>query len=286
MEVSVDGDTSDYRVKINLLAAELCVLDVADDPDTPATHYRLSKNSDRIVYVSIDAGVYDEDDYCVPSVLLDLLPPFPPGDWNKGHITRTEERPEAHFAWTRLADLPAITPTWHPRHVEFNQLVICSKVMRNVAEASHPELGEVVAKYARFEWEIASYQSETEVYHWLDGHNVGPDFLGHLTEGGRVIGLLLQKLNGRHAYFQDLARCEDVVRKLHSLDILHGDLNRHNFLVNEEQVVLIDFETSVRSQDVDEKTEELRGLKKELLDHSGKGEQGKIRPFSYPETAR
>ncbi|KAI4256980.1 MAG: hypothetical protein L6R42_005924 [Xanthoria sp. 1 TBL-2021] len=267
MEVSVDGDTSDYRVKINPPAAELCVLDVADDPDTPATHYRLSENGDRIIYVSIDTGVYDEDDYCVPPVLLDLLPPFPSGDWNKGHITRTEERPEAHFAWTRVADLPAITPTWHSRHVKFNQLNICSKVMPNVAEASHPELGEVIAKYARFEWEIASYQSETEVYHWLDGQNVGPDFLGHLTEGGRVIGFLLQKLNGRHAYFQDLARCEDVVGKLHSLEILHGDLNRHNFLVNEEQVVLFDFETSVRSQDVDEKTEELRGLKKELLDH-------------------
>ncbi|KAL8646274.1 MAG: hypothetical protein Q9226_006932, partial [Calogaya cf. arnoldii] len=77
------------------------------------------------------------------------------------------------------------------------------------------------------------------------------------------------KLQGRHAGVQDLARCEDVVRKLHSLHILHGNLNRHNFLVDEDQVVLIDFETSACSQDEEKKAEELRGLKKELLDDSG-----------------
>ncbi|CAL8577248.1 hypothetical protein XPA_003086 [Xanthoria parietina] len=262
MEVSVDGDTSDDR-------GELCVLDIADDPSTPATHTRLSENVGRIVYVSIDAGVYDEDDYCSPPGLLDLLPRLPSGDWNRGHITRTEERPEPHFAWTRSADLPGITPIWHSRQVEFSRLEICNTLMPNVAEASHPELGDVIAKYARFEWEVASYQSETEVYQWLHGHNMGPNFLGHLTEGGRVIGFLLQKLSGRRACSQDLARCEDVVRKLHSLDILHSDVNRHNFLVNDEHVVLIDFETSVGSQDDGEKTKELQSLKKELLDDSG-----------------
>ncbi|KAL8852703.1 MAG: hypothetical protein Q9221_002463 [Calogaya cf. arnoldii] len=261
MEVFVDDD----RIRSQPPAARLCVLDIADDPDSSVTHYRISENSDRIVYVSIDAGVYDEDVYCLPSILLDLLPPFPSGDWNKGHITKTKERPEPHFAWTKLADLPGITPRWHPRHFDFNQLTIRHKLMPNVAEASHPELGEVIAKYARFEWEIAPYQRENEIYYWLDGHHMGPTFLGHLTEGGRVFGFLLQKLQGRHAGVQDLARCEDVVRKLHSLRILHGDLNRHNFLVNEDQVVLIDFETSIRSQDEEKKAEELRELKKELL---------------------
>ncbi|KAI4219977.1 MAG: hypothetical protein LQ349_008205 [Xanthoria aureola] len=265
MEVFIDGDTDGDT---NDDRGELCILDVADDPSTPATHYRLSKNGDRIVYISIDAGVYDEEDYCSLPVLLDLLPRFPSGDWNRGHIIRTEGRPEPHFAWTRSADLPGITPIWHSRQVEFSRFEICTKVMPNVAEASHPELGDIIAKYARFEWEVASYQSETEVYHWLHGHNMGPNFLGHLIEGGRVIGFLLQKLNGRRASFQDLARCEDVLRKLHSLDILHGDVNRHNFLVNKEQVVLIDFETSVRSQDDAEKAKELQSLKKELLDDS------------------
>ena len=269
MEVSCDGGAGEDRIKIRARASEHGVLDIADDPDTPATHYRLSEDSGRIVYVSIDAGVYDEDDDYFPPMLMDLLPPLPPGDWTKGHITKTEERPQPHFAWTRQVDLPRITSIWHPRHVEFNELSIGGRLMPNVAEAFHPEFGELVAKYARFEWEISCYQAETDVYSWLEGQNIGPNFLSHLTEGGRVIGFLLQKLNGHHAGIQDLPRCEDMVRKLHSLDILHGDLNRHNFLVDEEQVRLIDFETSVRGQDEDKKAEELRGLRKELLDGSG-----------------
>ena len=279
MEVSCEGEASDDSIKLRTRAAELGVLDIADDPDTPATHYRLSKNSGDVVYVSIDVGVNDEDDDYFPPMLLDLLPPFPSGDWNKAHIIKTEERPQPHFAWTRRLDLPKITSIWHPTHVEFNELRIDSKLMPNVAEAFHPNFGDVIAKYARFEWEISSYQAETEVYSWLEGHNMGPNFLSHLMEGGRVIGFLLQKLNGHHAGIQDLARCEAIVRKLHSLNILHDDLNRHNFLVNQEQVRLIDFETSVRGQDEDKQAEELRGLKGELLDGSGKAST------THPRTA-
>lgn len=47
--------------------------------------------------------------------------------------------------------------------------------------------------------------------------------------------------------------------------------------------MLIDFETSVRSGDDDEKTKELRGLEKELLDDSGKGGPGKIDPIHIQE---
>ena len=269
MNVPCDDGSSNSRVRSQQPAAGLSVLDVADDLDSPATHYRLSVNGDRIVYISIDDGVYDEDDYRFSPLLLHLLPPLPAGDWNKGNVTKTEERPQPHFAWSKFAHLPGINSIWHPRSVEFHQLNVGEKLMPNVVEASHPELGDIIAKYARFEWEITSYQSETEVYCWLNGHDIGAPFLGHLTEGGRVIGFLLQKLDGQHAGSQDLARCQDAVRKLHSLDILHGDLNRHNFIVSEGQVVLIDFETSFKSHDQGKKAEELRGLRKELLDDLG-----------------
>ncbi|KAL8726955.1 MAG: hypothetical protein Q9166_006376 [cf. Caloplaca sp. 2 TL-2023] len=272
MEVSRGGDESHYRIMIRP-PKDLRVLDMADDPESTATNYRISKDNTRVVYISIDAGVYDDDDYCFAPALLDQLPPFPPGEWNKGYITRTEDKPEPYFAWTRFTELPGITATWHEKYVEYHELEIGEKLMPNVAEAAHAELGDVIAKFARFEWEIAYYQAETEVYHWLNGHDIGPPFLGHITEGGRVIGFLLQKLDGHHAGIEDLARCEDVVRKLHSLDILHSDLNRHNFLVDKDRIVLIDFETSTRSQDEGRKAEELRGLKKELVDNSGKGGQ-------------
>ncbi|KAL8799108.1 MAG: hypothetical protein Q9182_006142 [Xanthomendoza sp. 2 TL-2023] len=244
----------------------LTVLDVADDPYSSATSYRVLCKDGRVVYISIDDGLYENDDYSFTPKLLSLLPHFPPGEWNRGRITRTQERPNPHFIGTTCAKLSKITSTWHQRFVEFHELNIGEKLMPNVAEAFHLDLGEVIAKYARFEWEIPPYQTETEVYHWLNYHNIGPQFLGHLTEGGRVIGFLLQKIDGHYAQIQDLARCEDAVRKLHSLDILHGDLNRYNFLIGKDRVVLIDFETSFKSRDKASKTEELQGLSENFLD--------------------
>ncbi|KAL8803067.1 MAG: hypothetical protein Q9200_006361 [Gallowayella weberi] len=249
------------------ISLKLTILDVADDPFSSATSYRVLRKDGRVVYISIDDGVYDNDDYYFTSRLPSLLPHFPPGDWNRGHITRTQKRPEPHFVWTNWARLSDITSTWHQRFVDFHELNIGEKLMPNVTEGFHPDLGEVIAKYARFEWEIPPYQAETEVYHWLSGHNIGPQFLGHLTEGGRVIGLLLQKFDGHSARSQDLARCEDAVRKLHSLDIVHGDLNRYNLLVGRDWVVLIDFETSFKSRDKAKKTKELQGLREEFLVH-------------------
>jgi hypothetical protein len=30
------------------------------------------------------------------------------------------------------------------------------------------------------------YNQETEVYSWIEGHDIEPKFLGHVTEGERV----------------------------------------------------------------------------------------------------
>lgn len=251
------------------ISPNLEVLHVADDPSSPATIYRLTKDDGRIVHVSIDPGVYDEDDYSFPSILIPKLPPLPPGSWNKGHITRTEENPKPHFAWTRHVNLPRITSTWHGKFVDYNSLAFGENLMPNVSTAFHSELGGVIAKFARFEWEIGAYQAETEAYQWIEGHGIGPRFLGHLTEDGRVIGFLLQKVDGHYAGIEDLPRCEEVVRKLHSLGVVHGDLNRYNFIVAEDRVILIDFETAAKSQDEGEMAAELAGLREKLTDTSG-----------------
>jgi hypothetical protein len=35
----------------------------------------------------------------------------------------------------------------------------------------------VVAKFARFEWEIQYMENETTAYQWISGHNIGLGFL-------------------------------------------------------------------------------------------------------------
>ncbi|KAL8694132.1 MAG: hypothetical protein Q9218_001185 [Villophora microphyllina] len=224
-----------------------------------------------IVYISIYADVLDADVYSSPPALNEQLPPFPPGIWNKGLITKAEKRSEPHFAWTRYETLPGITSTWHKTFIDYHLLTLSESLMPNVYEASHPEFGEVVAKFARFQWEIDSYQAETEAYGWIEGQGIGPRFLGHLTEEGRVIGFVIKKLEGRHACVDDMATCMEVVHRLHYLGILHGDLNQHNFIVQSDGAALIDFETCIKSRDRNKMTAELQGLERELLDNPGKG---------------
>lgn len=92
-----------------------------------------------------------------------------------------------------------------------------------------------------------------------------------MEEEGRTIGFLLEKVEGRHATPDDLAACRTVVSRLHALGIVHGDLNKHNFLISRSRVVLLDFESARRSEDKDAMEQELRNLERQLLDESGRG---------------
>lgn len=168
--------------------------------------------------------------------------------------------------------LRGISHLWHPTKIDFLSLKLGKRLLSNVYEASRGNSNTtVVAKFARFIWEIDYYEAETQAYAWIEGHGIGPRFLGHVTEEGRVIGFLLEKVEGRHARIEDLPACQALVSKLHGMGIVHGDLNKHNFLVTESRVVLLDFETAQRSEDRDAMGLEIRKLEQQLLDESGKG---------------
>jgi tRNA A-37 threonylcarbamoyl transferase component Bud32 len=108
------------------------------------------------------------------------------------------------------------------------------------------------------------------VYSWIDGRNTGPEFLGYLTEEGRVIGFLIENFEGHHATISDLPACK-AVRRLHGLGILHRDLNKHSLLISERDAVLVDFETAARSEDSEAMETELKRLEGRMLDESGSG---------------
>jgi serine/threonine protein kinase len=138
--------------------------------------------------------------------------------------------------------------------------------------ASSPQFeNPTVAKFARFHREIGYYVAETQAYSWIEVHNIGSEFLGYLTEDGRVIGFLIEHVRGHHATISDLRACEVTVRRLHALGILHGDLNKHNFLVSERGAILIEFETAKRSENREAMKREVEELEGQLLDESGNG---------------
>jgi tRNA A-37 threonylcarbamoyl transferase component Bud32 len=64
-----------------------------------------------------------------------------------------------------------------------------------------------------------------------------------------VIGFLLEKIHGREAGHADLHLCRTTVSKLHDLKILHGDLDKYNFLLQPSRAYLIDFETARKTDD-------------------------------------
>lgn len=54
--------------------------------------------------------------------------------------------------------------------------------------------------------------------------------------------------------------CQRSLKKLHSLGILHGDINKYNFLVRDGGVVIVDFETASRTGDEGELEKEYQRL--------------------------
>ncbi len=60
---------------------------------------------------------------------------------------------------------------------------------------------------ARFEWEVSYIKREIKGYQVLEGTEFAPRFLG-LHDQGRIIGILLEKTDGRFAGIDDLDEAE------------------------------------------------------------------------------
>jgi predicted Ser/Thr protein kinase len=140
----------------------------------------------------------------------------------------------------------------------------------------------MIAKIARFDWEIPYVQRETEIYSLLQGTGIAPRFLGHIHEQGRIIGILLEKVMGRHAGIEDLQICCTALKRLHALGISHGDCNRYNFIIGvDDKVTLVDFEKSIVGANKDIMESEIAKLGEDLAEEGGLG--GGFMPLSEDE---
>jgi RIO-like serine/threonine protein kinase len=61
---------------------------------------------------------------------------------------------------------------------------------------------------------------------------------GYLTENGRVIGMLIKKLEDRIARIKDISAYKAIIRQLYTLGIIHRDLNKHNFIINKQSEIV------------------------------------------------
>ncbi|RFU77949.1 alpha-galactosidase a precursor [Trichoderma arundinaceum] len=185
------------------------VLQASVDPEGES-EFRLFVNNKFVKYITMDGGLYDSD--------------------NKGHVSRNPTTGDAHFAAVSKARLPGITKLWHPTRIDHLELRMGRKLRSNVYEATCSRFSStIIAKLARFPWEVPQLEKETTAYEWIDSHEIGPAFLGHLIEEGRVIGFIMARITDcRHATPDDFRLCCLALSKLHRLGIrqLYSGLHR------------------------------------------------------------
>lgn len=254
-------------------ATDVRVLQADVDEETES-EFRILVGGEFVKYLIIDAGLYDIPTMCFGPGLIYALPPLPPGDWNEGVISRGPTHDRPYFASVAKRQLPKIMHIWHPHKMDHLDLQVGQKLRTNVYEAAThgPAEPTIIVKFARFSWEIPQLDAETSAYEWIKGHSIGPNFLGHLTEEGRAIGFMIERITDcRHAGPEDLPLCQQVLSKLHQLGIKHGDINKHNFLIQDQKAILIDFDSATRCNDEKTLADEFDRLQQELYDTSGRG---------------
>ncbi|KAI9828452.1 MAG: hypothetical protein M1832_002880 [Thelocarpon impressellum] len=241
------------------------VLSQEIDVDDLEGYYRLKIGDDAVRYLIVHPGVFREPETMyMPRLFLSALPPLPPPDtWTTMEMRRREDG-EIDME-TSYSPLPCAGPAWHENLVDVLSLQHIATYGPRVQEVQYQGCP-AIAKIARFSFEVRYVRNETLRYrqiHDADQTGVGgsrqengpepglrtPPFLGHLTENGRIIGLLLGKVEGDFARIDDLAICTTAIQQLHAVGLVHGDVNRHNFLIDRGQTAgqkpatnLLDFE--------------------------------------------
>jgi hypothetical protein len=202
--------------------------------------YRFAANG-TVCYVQIhsSSNLGDDDFSFVPAIRRLLTPPPPGCNW--ADIKDGDE-----CQW-RSKVLVGVSRPWHPSTIDLRELRPLRYFSPRTCKVNYnSQLA--FAKIARFEYEIPWIKQETCIYQIIENKNIGPRFLGHLSEEGRVMGILLEYIpEARYATLEDLDVCLDVVQRLHKFGVLHNDANAYNFLIRDGCCRICDFEDSEMS---------------------------------------
>ncbi|KAI0156915.1 alpha-galactosidase A [Xylariaceae sp. FL1272] len=232
-------------------------MDVVED-NTLESEYRL-RIGDNVKYIVISPGTFDKNTLCFP---LKSLPRLPYNeDWTVAHISRHHTTGDLRYSTLSLNMIGIYQ--WHSKRVNCLELVKTSEKTTTTCEVlskSVPSPHSAIAKIARFEWEIPRLEHETRAYQLLEDSGITPRFLAHIHENGRIMGLLLEKLEGRVPVSDDLQLCKTALTALHGLGHAHGDLSKESFLVTHTGVKLIGFGCLRRNASPESMRDEVQSL--------------------------
>lgn len=135
-----------------------------------------------IKYVTIESSIYAIEDMTFGPSLATVLLPL--SRKLEGLIARDADTGQPYFARAAWTAFPGVASIWHGTCIEYTGLKIGEKLRMGVSEATHPTFDTVVAiKFTCFVWEIQYVENETTAYHWIEGHDIGPRFLGQPHRG-------------------------------------------------------------------------------------------------------
>lgn len=237
--------------------------------------YRIRRYA-RIVYVSVRyTNLIPEADRTDSSRILAILRTVPgwQGQWTTLIVTNSNGLSTEFDAFEPHHLVPTSLVPSFPRY-NFLDFTVVDRMSDRVSMVSTDRLRgkNCIRKIARFNHELAAIQKEIKAYHILDGFPLIPTFMGYVYEEtrDRVVGFLIEALEGRHPSAKDYEICQSGMFELHKRGVVHGDLNKYNILIDEGKAQFVDFEVaSFRLTDgkkyKDLKREEAERLAKTLV---------------------
>lgn len=140
---------------------------------------------------------------------------LPEGDWNIGTFANKDDSNEI------IIYLDSVVNLWHPRCVDSLDLVGDGGWGSFDVQVDRCDMGPGLVTVMMDWWPLWTQgpKFETEVHGWIQGAGVGPKFLA-LTENNhnRVIGFVVEKINGHAATNLDLPPCQSALSQLHRCD--------------------------------------------------------------------
>ena len=197
------------------------------------SEYRIQMQG-KFKYLVVDASLFKEefilqrlsDDYQLPSVIFDVP------DWTLATISVRYDYYDARlkncsskpifdisYRYTPLESVRELE-NWEKPSVDVSNLnvaqVVSDEVQVVLYGLTEGECKVAIAKFAPFESDVDALTNELQVYRDVEGKRVAPHFLAYITENERIVGFLLEFLQGKKARADHYTLCKEGLKRLHT----------------------------------------------------------------------